>query len=79
MKLKIEEQLKEFIVNTFGPYPQNKNEIGLYLKNFALSKEYIEENTDLFDIVILDKFKPYIVYQFGEEFYEKIYLHISKI
>lgn len=77
--MKIEEQLKEFIINAFGPYPQNKNEIGLYLKNFALSKEYIEENTELFDIVMLEKFKPHIVYQFGEEFFEKVYLQRVKI
>ena len=66
---KVEQQLKEFIINTFGPDPQKKEEIGLYLKNFALSKTYIQE---FFDKETIEKYKSDIIYQFGEEFYTNL-------
>jgi len=69
---KVEKQLKEFIIDTFGPDPQKKEEIGLYLKNFALSKEYIEKNSEYFDKETVEKFKSEIIYQFGEEFFNSI-------
>jgi hypothetical protein len=66
---KIEKQLREFIIDAFGPAPQNKKEIGLYLKNFVLSKEYVQE---FFDKETIEKYKSDIIYQFGEEFYTSL-------
>lgn len=66
---KVEKKLREFIIDTFGPVPQKPQEIGLYLKNFALSKEYVKET---FDKETIEKFKSEIIYQFGEDFFNLI-------
>jgi hypothetical protein len=66
---KVEKQLREFIISTFGSIPQNLQEVGFYLKNFALSKEYVKEN---FDKETVEKFKSEIIDQFGVEFFNSL-------
>jgi len=65
-------KLQQFFIDTFGEYPQSKNEIGFYLKCFILTRDYIENNLEYFDTEIIEKYEFYLVTQFGEDFINQL-------